>query len=38
MSNEMAHGDADDFLIEELWSLGYRKTVEAWRKVGKWYA
>lgn len=35
---EIDHGRADDILCELLKSLGYAKTVEAWDKVGKWFA
>jgi hypothetical protein len=36
--NEGDHSEADGYLCELLESLGYKKTVEAWRNVGKWYA
>ena len=32
------HSDADELLTELLQQLGFTKTVEAWSKVGKWYA
>lgn len=35
---EMAHGIADDLIIELLSSLGYTKTVDAYKGVPKWYA
>lgn len=35
---EWAHYKADELLIEMLKELGYTNIVEAWDKVGKWYA
>jgi hypothetical protein len=35
---EAAHSIADDVLCEVLTALGYEGIVEAWDKVGKWYA
>lgn len=35
---EMAHSVADGVLCEVLIALGYEDIVEAWNKVGKWYA
>jgi hypothetical protein len=36
--NECDHHEADQILCELLAILGYDKTVEAYRAVGKWYA
>lgn len=35
---ESDHSRADELLCELLTKLGATKTVEAWEKVGKWYA
>ena len=35
---ETAHCQADFFLCKLLEYLGYEEVVEAWHKVGKWYA
>ena len=35
---ETAHCQADFFLCKLLDYLGYEEVVEAWHKVGKWYA
>lgn len=35
---EAAHGDADQVLCDLLTALGHGEVVEAWDKVGKWYA
>lgn len=35
---EADHAAADDILCEMMQGLGYTKTVEAWKSVGKWYA
>lgn len=35
---ENDHRTADDALCDLLLELGCVKTVEAWKKVGKWYA
>ena len=35
---EAAHCDADAILCDVLRGLGYTKTVEAWKRVDKWYA
>jgi hypothetical protein len=44
---EIAHGEADDLLIEALMRIAYNhnwlkadifKIIEAWEKVPKWYA
>ena len=35
---EVAHSEADDLLCEFLKSLGHNDIVEAYGKVGKWYA
>ena len=35
---EADHVEADDLLCSLLLDLGYRETVDAWRKVGKWWA
>jgi hypothetical protein len=35
---ESAHGDADQILCELLRSLDHGDVVDAWDKVGKWYA
>lgn len=35
---ETAHSEADDILCDVLKLLGYEDIVEAWDKVGKWYA
>ena len=35
---ESAHADADEVLCDLLEALGYKKVVEAYRKVSKWYA
>lgn len=35
---QIDHGRADDILCELLKSLGYTETVEAFERVGKWYA
>lgn len=36
--NEADHSKADHALVKLLRELGYNRTVEAWNKVGKWYA
>lgn len=36
--NECDHSAADDLLCELLTDIGCAKSVEAWGKVGKWYA
>lgn len=35
---EEAHADADNVLCDLLEALGYKKVVEAYNKVSKWYA
>ncbi|TPN03850.1 hypothetical protein FJ973_29860 [Mesorhizobium sp. B2-1-3] len=35
---EVAHSQADDVLCALLRGLGYGAVVNAWDKVGKWYA
>lgn len=35
---EADHGNADEILCTLLSALGFNKTVEAFRKVEKWYA
>ena len=35
---EYAHLDADDILCDFLLILGYKKIVDEYRDVGKWYA
>ena len=35
---ERTHAEADDLLCMFLFDLGYKKTVEAFAGVGKWYA
>lgn len=35
---EVAHGEADTLLCELLTELGYKRVVEEFDKVGKWYA
>lgn len=35
---ESAHADADEVLCDLLEALGYKKVVEAYNKVDKWYA
>lgn len=35
---EISHSKADDLLCELLLQLGYRKIVEEYRKIEKWFA
>jgi len=35
---EEDHCNADEILGDTLIALGFRKTVDAWAEVGKWYA
>jgi hypothetical protein len=35
---EAGHAKADDILCQLLESLGYQDVVEAFKKVGRWYA
>lgn len=35
---ELAHVEADNLLCEMLTVLGYDEIVEAYAKIGKWYA
>jgi hypothetical protein len=35
---EIAHGEADKLIVQQLRALGYNKTADAWDAVGKWYA
>jgi predicted GNAT family N-acyltransferase len=35
---EEAHIEADKILRKVLWSLGYRKLVEEYKKIRKWYS
>lgn len=35
---EWRHGEADRLLCELLTEMGFLRTVEAWKKVEKWYA
>lgn len=35
---EVAHLDADQVLCDLLEALGYKKVVDAYHKVNKWYA
>jgi len=36
--NEGDHARADELLCEILRLLGFDRTVDAWERVGKWYA
>lgn len=38
MDYEIPHGEADDILCDVLRQLGYGDLVDAYDKVGKWYA
>ncbi len=35
---EMAHSEADELLCQFLKRLGYKRVVDEWKKVPKWYA
>lgn len=36
--NETDHITADDLLCELLERMGFKKVIEEYRKIGKWYA
>lgn len=35
---EVDHGNADDVLCDFLNSIGFKRAVEAYNKIDKWYA